>query len=70
LSDTTGGKACADDANVRAKATAINLSIASLLFFLDVLARPDREAQRGEVGFNGYLTAAGCNPSGFTRHSG
>jgi hypothetical protein len=45
LSDTTGGKACADDANVRAKATAINLSIAYLPFVLDVLAPPNREAR-------------------------
>jgi hypothetical protein len=41
----TGGKACADDAKVRAKATAINLTITLSLFFIscfDVLARPDR----------------------------
>jgi len=40
LRDATGGKACADDAKVRAKATAINLSIASLPFFLGVLIHP------------------------------
>jgi hypothetical protein len=34
LRDATGGKACADDAKVRAKATAINLIILLLLFYL------------------------------------
>jgi hypothetical protein len=39
----TGGKACADDAKVRAKATAINLSIVSLPLFS--MFRPTRTAR-------------------------
>src|SRR5215475_438292 len=42
------GTACADDARAKAKATAINLSIASSLL-LDVLARPAARL-RGAVG--------------------
>ena len=56
----TGGKACADDAKVRAKATAINLSIASLPFF-DVLARPDRELRGGPMAQKFYIVFGGAD---------